>query len=94
MRLPDEWALCIPPLLDTVGFSGPVYLFELKLEIINHKQINEFKSISKFPGVRRDLAIIVAQETPAGVIEKFILKKAGKLLNNVQIFDVYQGQGI
>lgn len=83
-----------PSIAESAGLSGSIYLFELKLDLINNKQLNEFKNISKFPGVRRDLAIIVPQQTPAGVIEKFILKKAGKLLNNVQIFDVYQGQGI
>ena len=83
-----------PAIAEAAGISGPVYLFELKLEIIKNKQVTEFKNISKFPGVRRDLAIIIAQETEAERIEKFILEKAGKLLNNVQIFDVYQGQGI
>lgn len=83
-----------PQVAEKSGVTAATYLFELKLDMIKSRQLNEFKGISKFPGVRRDLAITVAQATPAGAIEKLILKKAGKLLNNVQIFDVYQGQNI
>jgi phenylalanyl-tRNA synthetase beta chain len=83
-----------PALVEKCGLSGPVYLFELNLNIIKYRQLNEFKNISKFPAVRRDIAVTVAQATPAAGIEKFIVEKAGKLLNNVQIFDVYQGQNI
>lgn len=83
-----------PLCADKCEVIGPVYLFELRLDLIKSKQLNEFNVISKFPGVRRDIAIIVSQITPAEVIRQFILEKAGNLLNNVQIFDVYQGQHI
>jgi phenylalanyl-tRNA synthetase beta chain len=83
-----------PSLIQQLDLNGPVYLFELKLDMINLLQLNEFKTISKFPGVRRDLAITVSRTIPAETIIKFIRKTSGKLLNNVQIFDVYQGQNI
>ena len=83
-----------PALIEKLGLTGPVYLFELKLDIINQKQLTEFKAISKFPSVRRDLAVTMSVMTPAEKIEKFILQSAGKLLNSVQIFDVYQGQNV
>ncbi len=83
-----------PALTEKCGVSGPVYLFELNLNMIKFHQLNEFKNISKFPGVRRDIALTVIQTTPAQTIKKFIVEKAGKLLNSVQIFDVYQGQNI
>lgn len=83
-----------PALIELCGVTGPVYLFELKYSFINQKQLTKFKNISKFPAVRRDIALTVAQSLPAAALEKFIVKKAGKLLSNVQIFDVYQGQNI
>ncbi|MBS0350801.1 MAG: phenylalanine--tRNA ligase subunit beta, partial [Proteobacteria bacterium] len=83
-----------PALIPQLNLNGPVYLFELKLDMINSSQLNEFKNISKFPGVRRDIAITLSKTVPADAIIKFIRIASGKLLNNVQIFDVYQGQNI
>ncbi len=83
-----------PSVAQKCDVTGQVYLFELKLDIIKAMQLNEFKSISKFPGVRRDIAITVPQAVPAEEIKKLIVIKTGKLLNNVQIFDVYQGSNI
>ncbi len=48
-----------PALIEKCGVSGPVYLFELNLNMIKFHQLNEFKNISKFPGVRRDIALTV-----------------------------------
>ena len=61
-----------PALTEKCGVSGPVYLFELNLNMIKFHQLNEFKNISKFPGVRRDIALTVIQTTPAQTIKKFI----------------------
>ncbi len=83
-----------PAIIEKCQLSGPIYVFELKYDIISESQIPNFKNISKFPGVRRDIAIILEQNISAGDVEKFIVDKAGKLLQNVQIFDVYQGHNI
>jgi len=83
-----------PSLIEKCEVTAPIFLFELKYDLIRSKQLTEFRNISKFPSVRRDLAVTIDQQIPAVLIEKFILKKAGKLLNNMQIFDVYQGQNI
>jgi phenylalanyl-tRNA synthetase beta chain len=83
-----------PKLLEQCDLIAPVIVFQLKFDLINIKQLVEFKNFSKFPSVRRDIAVIVAKTISAEAIEKFIIQKAGKLLNNVQIFDVYQGQNI
>ncbi len=71
-----------------------IYLFQFKLDLISMRQPNEFKAISKYPAVRRDLALTVSQTIASMQIQQYIQEKAGKLLNNVQIFDVYQGQNI
>jgi len=83
-----------PALAEKCEVSLPVYLFELRLDLMKDRQSIEFKEFSKFPGIRRDLAVTLPQEIPAAMIEKFIFERAGKLLHNVQTFDVYQGQNI
>lgn len=83
-----------PAVTEQCGLTGPIYVFELKYQFISERQVTHFKTISKFPGVRRDIALTLQQDTPAGELEKFIIDNTGKLLHNVQIFDVYQGQNI
>jgi len=50
-----------------------------------------FTQLPKFPGISRDLAILVDTTVPVGSIERLIRKKGGKLLSEVELFDVYTG---
>ena len=54
----------------------------------------KFTGIARFPAVTRDLSMVVPQEIQAGTIEKMILQRGGKLLENVVLFDVYEGEQI
>ena len=83
-----------PRIAVQLDIQQTVCLFEIDLMAVQHGQIPEFQPISKYPTVRRDLAIIIEQSISAGAIQEAIQKKAGQLLNTVQIFDIYQGQGI
>jgi phenylalanyl-tRNA synthetase beta chain len=53
----------------------------------------QFKEISKFPEIRRDIAIFVDQTVPSQAIQDTIYEMGGELLRDVTIFDVYQGKG-
>jgi len=50
-----------------------------------------YSPLPKFPGIERDLAIVIKQEILAGDIMEKIRKTGGKLLKAVSLFDVYQG---
>ncbi len=54
----------------------------------------KFKSLPKFPSVTRDIAMLVDKTTPVGEIEKVIKKASGALLENINLFDVYEGAQI
>ena len=54
----------------------------------------KYKEYSKFPGVKKDLALIVEDKIPSQEIAMAIKKAAGNLLKEVEIFDVYTGKGI
>ncbi len=83
-----------PHVLQTLQIIGKVFVFELALDLFAKASVPASAEISKFPEVRRDLALIVAQTISAEEIEKTITDVAKELLKEIFVFDVYQGKGI
>jgi phenylalanyl-tRNA synthetase beta chain len=69
-------------------------LFELILEEIGRFQLPNFLEPSKFPAIRRDLAVIVDDATSSAALQHAIREAAGELLEELLLFDVYKGKGI
>ncbi|AXA33898.1 phenylalanine--tRNA ligase subunit beta [Francisella adeliensis] len=65
-------------------------IFELDLEVLNSKEIPSFNKISKYPSVSRDVSFLVEKGVLAGDIVKAINNLDISILQNVNIFDVYQ----
>jgi phenylalanyl-tRNA synthetase beta chain len=78
-----------PKLLADLDLIGPVYLFELSLDVVTRANLPCFKPFSKFPMVRRDLAFWVEEKFPAQIILEQVKAKAGILLADCYLFDVY-----
>jgi phenylalanyl-tRNA synthetase beta chain len=53
-----------------------------------------YKPVSRFPVVDRDLAVLVHTDQPVGPMQATIREAGGKLLRRVDVFDVYEGEGI
>lgn len=83
-----------PQLVDKLDLNGPVFLFELRLAGITEGRLPAFAELSKFPEVRRDIAVVVKQSVVAGDLLQRIRDEAGPVLKNLRLFDVYQGKGI
>ena len=83
-----------PNLEKKLGFDTQVFLFELDQNLMLNKRISVFKSLSKYPSVRRDLALIVDEAITASEIINCVKKSTGTVLQDVIIFDVYRGKGI
>ncbi|WP_062270258.1 phenylalanine--tRNA ligase subunit beta [Endozoicomonas arenosclerae] len=83
-----------PSLAKELGLDGSVLMFEANLEVICQGKVTQFTPLSKFPEVRRDLALIVKQEVAADSLNQVIREEASELLKDVRIFDVYAGKGI
>lgn len=90
---------------DIVGLIGKVhpeitkeavYVMEINLDKLLEKKTGKmkYKEISKYPTVKKDLAIIVDKNITSSEIAKQIKKAAGSLLLNSEVFDVYSGKGI
>ncbi len=71
-----------------------ILVFELSSNIIGSEGVPVFQALSKFPVVRRDLAIIVDEAIPSAAIRECIENAAGASLQQLQLFDVYRGKGI
>ena len=54
----------------------------------------KFKGISKFPSVRRDLAVVIDENVPLAVLRENVTVSASGLLSDLRVFDVYRGPGI
>jgi phenylalanyl-tRNA synthetase beta chain len=83
-----------PRLQREYDFEDPVYLFELESEIVRQRALPEFTGISRFPMVRRDLSVVVDAGTPATAVLDCVSQAAGRYLRDLQLFDVYAGEGI
>ena len=65
-----------------------------KLIELSAKNVVIFKDIPKFPEVRRDLALLIDKKVKFSEIEELAYKTEAKLLKQVNLFDVYQGEEI
>ncbi len=93
-KLVGQIGLLHPELQSQLGLDRPVILFELMLAALQFEKIPVFREFSKFPSIRRDLAIIVAEATPAQTVLECVEKVTGRLLVNLELFDEYRGKGI
>ncbi|GAA6173688.1 phenylalanine--tRNA ligase subunit beta [Colwellia sp. KU-HH00111] len=83
-----------PELERKLGLNGRTLIFELLLTEILAQKIPEAVAISRFPANRRDLAVVVKEDVDAKKVLQLIEKVGGNHLIDLNLFDVYQGQGI
>ncbi|MFH1320186.1 MAG: phenylalanine--tRNA ligase subunit beta [Bacteroidota bacterium] len=67
--------------------------WDIVLEMMNHKGIY-CRDIPKFPTVRRDLALLINQKVQFAEIEEIANQTEKKILKEVNLFDVYEGENI
>ena len=90
---------------DIVGIIGrvhpaiskdEVYIFEINLDKLLSKKVGKmkYKELSKIPYVKKDIALIIDKKIPAQEIMQNIKRGGGSLVQNVETFDVYEGNGI
>ncbi len=77
-----------------LGLGSRTFAFELMLDKVNTRNIPEIQPISKFPAIRRDLAVIVSDQINTGKLLKSIEKIGITNLVSLNLFDLYTGEGI
>jgi phenylalanyl-tRNA synthetase beta chain len=83
-----------PELAKALDLDQPVYLFELVLAEVMQGKLPKFSELSRFPEVRRDLALLVDRDVAAEAVLATIREAAGEWLTDLRLFDVYHGKGI
>jgi phenylalanyl-tRNA synthetase beta chain len=82
-----------PELVRELDLTYVPVLFELEYAALSAEK-PQFRAISRFPQVRRDLALVVDEATPLSVIRERVTLAASSLLRELLVFDVYRGAGI
>jgi len=83
-----------PQVQKNLELNGTILLFELFLDSVVTGYVPNFKEFSKFPEVRRDLAIIIGNQVTFAEVERVARKHAGEYLTALRVFDVYAGEGV
>ncbi|MET0052091.1 MAG: phenylalanine--tRNA ligase subunit beta [Candidatus Thiodiazotropha sp.] len=83
-----------PELEKQLDLNGATFLFELDLERLGEGRLPHFESLSKYPSIRRDLALVVDESVSYDRIRNLIREAAGKILTDILLFDVYTGKNI
>ena len=83
-----------PILVQALDFTYPPVLFELDVDSALAVKRSAYQEISRFPQVRRDLAVVVDESVTLSTLAERVTLAASNLLRGLRIFDVYRGPGL
>ena len=83
-----------PEVAKKMDLTYPLYLFELVLQKALVARLPQFAEISRFPGIRRDLAVIVDEALVLDDLTGAVRNSAGALLRDLLVLSVYRGEQI
>ncbi len=85
-----------PLTAERYGIDSQVTVAELNLELLFEyaKEFLPFRAISKFPAIERDFAFVLDKSIAAANLLEVIQDAGGELLEELNIFDVYEGKGV
>ena len=72
-----------------------VYVFEISLQaLMTEIKPLKYKEAPKYPSMEKDMAFILDKSIEAGKVIDIIKKAGGRILSDVTVFDVYEGENI
>ena len=83
-----------PHLQQKLALPKPVILFELDLDILTQRTLPKAGEIPKYPSVRRDIAVIVADDICAQSLINSMNALNSTIIAEIALFDVYRGKGV
>jgi len=83
-----------PRVAKAFDLKKDVFVAEIDVDKMFAASVPSVKSISKFPAIRRDIAVVVDNEISVAELVRAVESAVPKLVREVRIFDVYRGQGI
>ena len=89
------WLGCLHPIVQKkLDLPLPAFVFELSFNELKTGRVSKFEAISKFPSIKRDLALVVDEVVTANQIVDEVRKSSPQLLKDIDIFDIYRGKGV
>ncbi|MFA7268862.1 MAG: phenylalanine--tRNA ligase subunit beta [Sterolibacterium sp.] len=79
--------------LDSLGNVAPI-VFEIELAALTSQPLPQYREVSRFPSVERDLALLVARDQPLQPLIEALRDAAPPIVHHIELFDVYQGKGV
>jgi phenylalanyl-tRNA synthetase beta chain len=83
-----------PALARELDFTYAPVLFELEFYAALRVRVPALREVSRFPHVRRDLAIVVNEDVALSALRERVTLAASQLLTELLVFDVYRGPGV
>jgi phenylalanyl-tRNA synthetase beta chain len=83
-----------PSLVKALEFTYAPVLFELDIEGALGVELPAYREISRFPQVRRDLAVVLDESVALSSLTERVTFTASSLLRDLRVFDVYRGPGV
>jgi phenylalanyl-tRNA synthetase beta chain len=83
-----------PEIEQHLDIVGDVFLLEVLADAVLSHARRRHSVVSRYPSVRRDLAIVVPETVPAANIVQILSETLKEFLVDLRLFDVYQGKGI
>jgi phenylalanyl-tRNA synthetase beta chain len=83
-----------PTVADRLDLAAAALVFELALEPLLQGRLPRFRELSRFPAVRRDIAVVVDNSQPVDAVLAVIRRSAPDTLQELKLFDLYTGKGI
>jgi phenylalanyl-tRNA synthetase beta chain len=83
-----------PRLRQKFGLPESTVLFELDLDVLMARTLPTAAEIPRFPLVRRDIAVVVAENVPVQAMLDSMQAEHLSIISEVSLFDVYHGKGV
>ncbi len=92
---PVGWLGMVHPELEgRFDLGGHTLVFEIRLDGLLAGRLPAFRPLSKFPSIRRDIAILVDREVGFSAVQACIARAAPAIVRDVRLFDVYTGDKV
>lgn len=82
------------PSLENELDLSTTWVAELDQTVVLQSYVSNFTELSRFPSVRRDIALLISDNINVRDIQQLIEQTGGELLDSTWLFDVYTGQGV
>jgi len=83
-----------PALARALDLTYVPLVFELETNPALNAKVPDFEEFSRFPSIRRDIAVVIDETTPLEALREHVSVSANKLLRDLRVFDVYRGPGV